>query len=510
MLQDANSYDIQSLSVIGYTLLDLVAQGGMAEVYRALQHSLGREVAVKVMKEGDDTLAQRFLHEARLVATLNHRNVVTIFDVGQLPDGRPYLSMELLTGGDLRERARMGLAPAEIKRIIREVAEGLSVVHARGIIHRDIKPANILFRADGCAVLCDFGIAKSADIDTGLTHTGIVVGSPAYSSPEQTTARALDARSDLYSLGVVLAELLLGFNPYKAEDYASTVVNQLQMPPPQLPGVDAYWQPILDKLLAKDPSERFSSAEELLAAVDRLDQAPKPTAANLLDTTTQTPVLKEALNFVKRIPQQAKERLQTSVSKDAFVFVENIPQQIKTGRHTAKFNFSVRDISVLNIEWLKVVSFSLLFFLLGFGGWLGVQQYLEYRQIHDWLELGESRLQQDKLSAPPEDNAQYYFHQVLSFDPENVPAQDGLDKTVARYADLARAAKDKKDWAKALDYIERGLAVDGGDDALEALKKEIQTAQQADVAAPPPTRTSSGKQRRGNGFDQFIHNLFGR
>jgi len=514
MLQESNFHDIQSLSGIGYTLLDLIAQGGMAEVYRALQHSLGREVAVKVMKEGDASLAQRFMHEARLVATLNHRNVVTIYDVGQLPDGRPYLSMELLTGGDLRERARLGLAPVEIKRIVREVADGLSVVHARGIVHRDIKPANILFRADGCAVLCDFGIAKSLDIDTGLTHTGIVVGSPAYSSPEQTTAKPLDARSDLYSLGVVLVELLLGRNPYKAEDYASTVVNQLQMPPPVLPSVDAAWQPIVNKLLAKQADQRFASAVQLIAAIDALDTRSAAVSEDLTETRHRQRLdLSAITGSMQRVKNHWHAISLPTWHLDSHRWdLASIrwPAWAVLGEKIVK---GARSLQIDAGSFFRAFFFVLAFFALGFGGWFGYQEYLEYRQIQEWLVLGEDRMQQNKLSTPVDDNALFYFRKVLVLDPDNLAAQQGLDKLVTRFFELAVAARDKKEWEKALDLVERGLAVDGGDEGLEQLKKEIIAAQAAagtPAAGTSSSTRSSSRPRRVNGFQQFLHNLFGR
>ncbi len=257
MTTDHIAASLSTLQLPGYTLLRPLAEGGMAEVFLATQHSLGREVAVKIMKDGDASLAERFQREARLVATLNHSHIVHIYDVGRLADGRPYLSMELLPGGDLRQRIRAGLAAADILRMLRQLADGLQTVHERGIVHRDIKPANILFRANGDAVLSDFGIAKEAGVDTELTQAGTVVGSPSYSSPEQIGAKVLDGRSDLYSLGVVLVEMLLGHNPFRGPDYAGTMINQLQMSPPALPAGLAPWQPIVDRLLAKQPAQRL-------------------------------------------------------------------------------------------------------------------------------------------------------------------------------------------------------------------------------------------------------------
>lgn len=265
----------EPLNIPGYKIERLIARGGMAEVYLAEQLSLGREVAIKVMDAhtGDQDFAERFLHEARLVAALNHSNLVTIYDFGQLAGGRLFLSMEYLQGGDLEERLTKGVSEETALRILRELVNALKFVHSKGIIHRDIKPANILFRQDDTLVLTDFGIAKTINNDVGLTQAGMIVGSAAYGSPEQMQGLTLDTRTDIYSVGVLFLEMLTGNNPFKAETFVNTAMNHIQLDIPRLQGSQARFQPLLNKMLGKTPKERFASMELLSGMLETITLA---------------------------------------------------------------------------------------------------------------------------------------------------------------------------------------------------------------------------------------------
>jgi serine/threonine protein kinase len=282
--------DDTTLNIKGYRIERLLARGGMAEVYLAEQLSLGREVAIKVMDShaGDPDFAERFLHEARLLAALNHANLVTIYDFGQLDGGQLFLSMEYLQGGDLEQRLEKGIPEAQAMRIVRELVSALRFVHGKGIIHRDIKPANILFREDGTLVLTDFGIAKTINNDVGLTQAGMIVGSAAYGSPEQMQGLTLDARTDIYSVGVVLLEMLTGHNPFRADTFVNTAMNHIQLNIPRLPAQFAHLQPILNKMLGKTPKERYASMEQLQEALEALQHpSTKPAPRFSADKTDE-------------------------------------------------------------------------------------------------------------------------------------------------------------------------------------------------------------------------------
>jgi hypothetical protein len=412
----------------GYTLGRPIAEGGMAEVYVATQHSLGRKVAVKIMRAGDASLADRFQREARMVATLNHSHIVHIYDVGQLDDGRPYFSMELLPGGDLRQRIRDGLRGNEVLRILRQLAEGLRAVHERGIVHRDIKPANVLFRENGDAVLTDFGIAKATNVDVELTHAGLVVGSPAYSSPEQIGTKPLDARSDLYSLGVVLVEMLLGRNPFRGSDYAATVVNQVQLPPPVLPAWHEAWQPIVDRLLAKKPDDRYSSAAALLDDIAVLNVEQQRALADTDSTTTR---FHTALRLPLPISRRRLRRL--------------------------------RLAGALALALMAALAL----------GWLTLRPD---PQIGRWLARAEERMSDGRLSAPAHDSAASYYRQVLAHDPENVDAKEGLLLLARRHAEQAQQAHARGDLERALEHVTYGLMVAPDDPSLKLLKQEMPAA----------------------------------
>ena len=261
-----------NIVIPGYDIEGEIGEGAMASVYLATQRSLERKVALKVMAAAlaaDPSFCERFLREGKTLARLSHPHTVTIHDIGNVGE-LYYMAMEYLPNGTLKERIAAGMTPEQGVTLIRQIASALGYAHAQGLVHRDVKPANILFRADGTAVLSDFGIAKSLDDRTQFTQAGFAVGTPSYMSPEQARGQEIDGRADLYALGVVLYEILVGELPYNGTDALSTALAHLTEPLPELPVHHGRYQGVLRKLLAKDPADRFPDAAALLLALDQL------------------------------------------------------------------------------------------------------------------------------------------------------------------------------------------------------------------------------------------------
>lgn len=447
------------LEIPGYRLHKRLGKGGMAEVYLATQLSLDREVAVKVLLRTEDAaFTERFIQEGHIVASLRHPAIITIHDIGQIADGRHYLAMEYLGGGDLAQHRGIVFSPSRALDIIRQLAGGLAVVHDGGLVHRDVKPANILFRDDGSVVLTDFGVAKAVELDNELTHFGIAVGSPAYSSPEQAQCQPLDARSDIYSLGVILAEMLTGTNPFRASSYPQTVLNHLQMPLPRLPPALAPYQPLLDRMLAKQPDERFGNCRELLAAIDTLtepdmDQTRIAPAAFIEAPTRRRrrrrgigrwAVIGAALIVtVAALAAGGYQWLQYSRIND---YLTRAEARLDEGQLTApafdNADYYYRQALRLDSDNVEALD--------------GIRRVLDAR-IAQALELAAQRLANDQLLQPAEDSAVHYYQQVLGWLPENEVARNGLVQVSERYVELAEAAYGRREFALALEYIQQGL-----------------------------------------------------
>jgi eukaryotic-like serine/threonine-protein kinase len=260
-----------------YLLSGLLGTGGMAEVFLAHDRMLDRDLALKVLKEQyakDERFVRRFQKEARNAAALNHPNVVQIYDQGRAEDGRYYIAMEHMTGGSLEDLIlrRGPLGASEAARLASQVAEALHAAHRRGIVHRDIKPQNVLLDKAGNAKVADFGIALAAS-RTSTSGTNLLFGTPSYMSPEQAMGERVGPESDLYSLGVVLYEMLTGTVPFAAEGALATAMKhltELPLPPRQRnPSVPEAMEALVMELLTKDPEDRYPSAAQLIEDLRR-------------------------------------------------------------------------------------------------------------------------------------------------------------------------------------------------------------------------------------------------
>jgi predicted Ser/Thr protein kinase len=259
-----------------YEVQEVIGRGAMGVVYRARDPLIGRVIALKtiLLPDGNpegirhDT-RERFAREARAAGLLSHPNIVTIYDVGEVEiEGSSYIAMEYVEGRTLRDIVPHGekMSPVQILEIAQQVARALDYAHRRGIIHRDVKPANILVRDDGLVKLADFGVAH---VDASeLTRTGQSVGSPSYISPDVLLDRTLDGRSDLFSLGVILYEVLTGEKPFRGETLAALyhqIISSAPKPPSAIdPEIPQEWDAVILKLLAKSPGDRYASAAHLL------------------------------------------------------------------------------------------------------------------------------------------------------------------------------------------------------------------------------------------------------
>lgn len=270
----------------------------MSTVYLAIQISVGRVVALKVMNpqlNNDPAFSERFQREATIVGQLSHPNIVAIYDIGKHEDLN-YIAMDYLPNGSVHDKMSTGLSGEEVLRILREIASALDHAHEKGYIHRDIKPENILFRSDNSAVLSDFGVARGVASNSRMTHVGTVVGTPHYMSPEQTKGNNVDGRSDLYSLGVVFYEMLTGSLPYQGDEAVTIALKHISAPIPKLPLQYLTYQKMLDKLLAKDPEQRFQRGRDLIAAIDDLE-----TNHRVLSTTVTHPADLTVITLAKAL-----------------------------------------------------------------------------------------------------------------------------------------------------------------------------------------------------------------
>jgi eukaryotic-like serine/threonine-protein kinase len=264
-------YRFGTVTIRGHRPVRRLAQGGMASVYLAESERAGELVALKVLDRVPDTTGdhadlERFLDEYQLLAGLEHPNVVRIHELG-IADDHAFIAMEYFPRGSLRSQMHGPLHPMRALDIAADIAAALDAVHMLGILHRDLKPGNVMLRQDGSLAIIDFGLADLLRSSADTTLGGAIRGTPEYMSPEQGHGEPLDVRSDLYSLGVVLYELLTGRRPYSGDNPLTILFQHRNAAIPALPAALYRLTPLLTKLLAKSPAERYASAREAMQAL---------------------------------------------------------------------------------------------------------------------------------------------------------------------------------------------------------------------------------------------------
>lgn len=410
----------------------------MATVYLANQLSLDRRAALKILTAFDDLEHRaRFFNESRIIGSLNHRNIITIYDVGEVSD-RAFISMEYLNGGDLASRITAGcLDPCEALEIAAGIGDGLAFAHEQGIVHRDVKPANILFHRDGTPILSDFGIATDVKLDARLTACGTTVGSPCYVSPEQAQGTATDPRTDIYSLGIVLYEMLVGRPPFEESSAIETMAAQITVPPPCLPERLQACQPLLDRMLAKSAEERFQTAGDMVDAIRNvqinLGRASSPSASALTRNMRQTLRASHA-----------------NLSRTGAATVQFLRHRPKAGRFAA-------------LALLIAV------------GWFALDGVLQPGPVRDYLRQAEAAFDEDNLARPRRSSAVFYYRKVLALDPENDDALDGLHEIAEIYADRADQSLAEHEFSSAKAQIDRGIQAEPGNARLQKLQRETRS-----------------------------------
>ncbi|TLY52783.1 MAG: hypothetical protein E6K53_03130 [Gammaproteobacteria bacterium] len=476
------------IEIPGYHILRQLGRGGMATVYLAMQESVQREIALKVMSTSlltDPDFSERFQREARIAAKLHHRHVVGIHDVARHGDYN-YIAMEYLGGGALLARDGTPRAVPFALRVTREIALALNYAHAKGFVHRDVKPDNILLREDGSSALTDFGIARAADSATRMTRTGAVIGTPHYMSPEQARGRTVDGRADLYSLGVVLYELLIGRVPYNADDSLAVGIMHITQPIPILPEHFAPLQPLLNRLLAKQPDERFQSGAALADAVEQLelriangelalDDVEEAYRREVPGTDRPRRLTPRALPGSERptTPSAAlRGRAEPALGRLDDMMADNRlrPQEFRAERRERA---QKRDGS--GRIWIGAIAAVL---LLGAGtaAWRyqdRLRALIPNTELNSLVARGEKALAEGKLIGTQGDSARELFQSARALDADNDAARRGLNQVGEKLLDAARGALKAGDVAAARSELAAAEEILGGGARIDELKASL-------------------------------------
>ncbi|GMR20986.1 MAG: serine/threonine-protein kinase [Gammaproteobacteria bacterium] len=437
------------ITIPGYKIEHLIAEGGTASVYLAIQESLRRHVAIKLLRKFDNPeQLTRFLNEGQIIASLNHRNVINIHDIGVTDDGRPYISMEYLEGGDLDARIPKKVDPEDALQWLEALGNCLDFVHRKGIIHRDIKPGNILFHKDGTPILTDFGTAKQQKSDAKLTMDGRAFGSPYYISPEQAASKKLDRRTDIYSLGIVLYEMLTGNKPYKGDSHIETIVAHMSDPLPVLPPELHRYRTLTNKMIAKSPDDRFTNAAEMVRFVQQLrkpvKKARRMTWAPAGALATIIGIGGAVLIGQSIIPERNEHPATPGKTTSEAVIPESTPATVEMPSPEPGDPVKETPVATSTNE----------------------------QHIEELLSQAAIALKEYRLTKPTNSNAYHYYQQILELHPQHEEAIKGINRIADAYADLAESKLDQYDYQAARRHLHQGLTIQPANHRLQALQKK--------------------------------------